>query len=139
MNRVLKSVTAIAIASGLAGSAAAADLTVRVEGVETAAGTFHIAVFDGDGWTASDALAGGVIAAEEGAELTLSGLAPGTYGVKLYQDVDGNGQLNLGLLGKPSEPYGFSNNASARMGPPKFARAGFDLPEDGTVQTITLQ
>jgi uncharacterized protein (DUF2141 family) len=142
MKRILNSMIAAAIAAGigtgLAGQAAAADLTIRIEGVEQAAGTFHIAVFEADGWEENQTVASGRLAAEEGAELTLTGLAPGAYGIKIFQDVDDNGQLNLGMWGIPSEPYGFSNNAPARGGPPSFRQASFNLAEPGTVQTIKL-
>lgn len=139
MKRILNSMIVAALAAGVAGQAAAADLTVRVEGVEDNSGTFHVAVFDADGWVDNEAVAGSIVAVEEGAELTFTGLAPGIYGIKLYQDVDENGELNLGMWGIPSEPYGFSNDVSARMGPPKFKRARFELTEAGAVQTITLQ
>ena len=139
MKRILKSMTAAALAAGIAGHAAAADLTVRIEGMEEATGTFHVAVFDADGWAVNKAVASALASAEEGTEVTLTGLVPGAYGVKLYQDVDGNGELNLGLWRIPSEPYGFSNDAPANMGPPKFRQARFELTEDGAVQTITLQ
>ena len=139
MKRILNSLIVTAAAAGFAAQASAADLTVRIEGVETATGTFHIAVFDADGWEENQAVTAGTIGAEEGAELTLTDLAPGAYGIKIYQDVDDNGELDLGMWGIPSEPYGFSRDASARMGPPGFKSVRFDLPEAGTVQTITLQ
>jgi uncharacterized protein (DUF2141 family) len=139
MKRILTSMISAALAAGLAGQAAAADLTVRIAGIETASGTVHIAVFDAGGWAENEAAAGGTVAAEEGAELTLTGLQPGAYGIKVYQDVDGNGELNLGMWRIPTEPYGFSNGAPARMGPPKFDKAGFELTEAGTVQTVTLR
>ncbi|MEZ5999311.1 DUF2141 domain-containing protein [Hyphomonas sp.] len=139
MKRILNAVIAAALGAGIAGQAAAADLTVRIEGVEAATGTFHVAIFDADGWDGNDAVAGKLTAAEEGAELTFSDLEPGAYGIRIYQDVDNNGELNLGMWGIPSEPYGFSRDASARMGPPRFKSVRFDLPEAGTVQTITLQ
>jgi uncharacterized protein (DUF2141 family) len=146
MKRILNSMVAAALAAGigtglatgLAGQAAAADLTIRIEGMEQAAGTFHIAVFEADGWDENQTVASGRLAAEEGAELTLTGLVPGAYGIKIFQDVDDNGQLNLGIWGIPSEPYGFSNDAPARGGPPSFRQASFKLAEPGTVQTIKL-
>ena len=139
LNSMIVAALAAGVATGLAGQAAAADLKVRVEGVEDTSGTFHVAVFDADGWAENEAVAGSIVAVEEGTELTISGLAPGAYGIKLYQDVDDNGELNLGMWGIPSEPYGFSNDASARMGPPRFRQARFELTDAGAVQTITLQ
>ncbi|KCZ88951.1 DUF2141 domain-containing protein [Hyphomonas jannaschiana] len=139
MKRILNSIIAAALAAGIAGQAAAADLTIRIEGVEEATGTIHVAVFGADGWDENDAVAGRLAPAEEGAELVFTGLEPGAYGIKVYQDVDDNGELNLGMWRIPTEPYGFSNDASASMGPPKFKLARIDLPEAGTVHTITLQ
>lgn len=139
MKRILNFIIAAALAAGIAGQAAAADLTVRIEGVEAATGTFHVAVFGADGWDENDAVTSQLAPAEEGAELVFTGLEPSAYGIKVYQDVDENGELNLGMWRIPTEPYGFSNDAPARMGPPKFDKAGFELTEAGTVQTITLQ
>nr|WP_321509386.1 DUF2141 domain-containing protein [uncultured Hyphomonas sp.] len=139
MKHILKSIIAAALAAGIAGQAAAADLTVRIEGVEEATGTFHVVVFGADGWDENDAVTSQLAPAAEGAELIFTGLEPGAYGIKVYQDVDENGELNLGMWRIPTEPYGFSNDAPARMGPPKFDKAGFELTEAGTVQTITLQ
>nr|WP_321360766.1 DUF2141 domain-containing protein [uncultured Hyphomonas sp.] len=143
MKHILKSIIAAALApalaAGIAGQAAAADLTVRIEGVEAATGTFHVAVLGADGWDTNESVTDRIISAGEGTELVFTGLEPGAYGIKVYQDVDGNGELNLGMWRIPTEPYGFSNDASARMGPPKFKSARFDLPQAGTVQTITLQ
>lgn len=139
MKRILNSIIATVLAAGIGGQAAAADLTVRIEGVEEATGTFHVAVFGADGWDENDAVTGRLAPAEEGAELVFTGLEPGAYGIKVYQDVDDNGELNLGMWRIPTEPYGFSNDASASMGPPKFKSARIDLPDAGTVHTITLQ
>lgn len=139
MNRILKPAFAAILAAGLAGQALAADLTLQIEGLEEATGSFHVAVFDAAGWDKNDAVTGAIADVSEGTDLTFTGLAPGEYGVKIYQDVDGNGELNLGMWRIPTEPYGFSNDAPARMGPPKFAQARFELTEAGAVQTITLK
>lgn len=143
MKRILNSMVLAALAAGLsaglAGQASAADLTVKIEGVETATGTFHVAIFDADGWDENEEIAGQLLPVEAGRELTFSGLEPGAYGIKVYQDVDNNGELNLGMWRIPTEPYGFSNDVSARMGPPRFKPARIDLTEAGAVHTITLQ
>jgi uncharacterized protein (DUF2141 family) len=139
MKYVLNSFIAAALAAGIAGHAAAADLTVRIEGVDAATGTFHVAVFGADGWDKNEEVTGRIAPVEDGTELVFTGLEPGVYGIKVYQDVDNNGELNLGVWRIPTEPYGFSNDVSVRMGPPKFDKAGFELTEAGTVQTIKLK
>lgn len=68
---------------------------------------------------------------------TLEGLARGTYAVKAYVDRDGNGALNRGAFGAPSEPYGFSNDARGAFGPPSFADAAFTF--DGKSLSIRFR
>ena len=51
----------------------------------------------------------------------------GHYAVAIFQDLNGNGTLDKNALGIPSEPYGFSNDARGKMGPPKFKDAAFSF------------
>ena len=51
------------------------------------------------------------------------------YAVSVVYDEDGNGKLNTGFLGIPSDPVGFSNNAKGTFGPPSFYKASFAFPE----------
>ena len=71
--------------------------------------------------------------------LTLTVPNPGRYGIRLFHDVDGNGELNANIMGIPTEPFGFSNNAPPRFGPPSFEAAAFDIDQKGAAQTISLQ
>jgi len=72
-----------------------------------------------------------------GARFEFSGLAAGNYAVSVVYDEDGNGKLNTGFLGIPSEPVGFSNNAKATFGPPSFDKASFAFPQSEKI-SITL-
>lgn len=69
--------------------------------------------------------------------LLIDALAPGSYAVVVYVDRNGNGKLDRGLFGKPSEPYGFSNGGGS-FGPPDFADAVIDVAEAGTAIRIDL-
>jgi len=40
------------------------------------------------------------------------------YGVRVFQDLNSNEELDQNMFGLPTEPYGFSNNARGRFGPP---------------------
>lgn len=59
---------------------------------------------------------------------SISGLAPGEYALLVYQDENGNGQIDRNFIGIPSEPLGFSNRYEAK-GPPSYHRAAFLLAE----------
>ncbi|MCF8127981.1 MAG: DUF2141 domain-containing protein [Deltaproteobacteria bacterium] len=64
---------------------------------------------------------------------SLKNLPEGTYAIALFHDSNSNGKFDKGALGVPSEGYGFSNNASALLGPPRFADAAFELKGEKTV------
>lgn len=78
-------------------------------------------------------------AAAAGGSITIEGLAPGRYAVKLYQDVNGNGKMDNNPFGIPIEPFGFSRDAMGAQGSPAWADAAFEVGADGAVQTITLR
>jgi len=60
----------------------------------------------------------------------------GEYAVSIFHDLNDNAELDTKMFGIPREPYGFSNNARGRMGPPKFEDAKFRL--SGTLE-ITIE
>jgi uncharacterized protein (DUF2141 family) len=57
----------------------------------------------------------------EGRHINIADLEAGRYALRIFQDLNGNGKLDTGWMGIPSEPYGFSNNAMGRFGPPSLA------------------
>jgi len=73
--------------------------------------------------------------------VNVANLPPGRYAVALYQDRNGNDRLDKTMFGLPTEPYGFSNDASAPMGPPDFDEAAFVITqtEQHHALTITLR
>lgn len=70
--------------------------------------------------------------------VTFDGLAPGSYGMKSFHDVDGDGEMDTNPFGMPIEPYAFSNNAVGNMGPASWDRARFNV-NGAVVQTISLR
>ncbi|CCG40377.1 DUF2141 domain-containing protein [Magnetospirillum molischianum] len=71
--------------------------------------------------------------------VSLPNLPPGRYAIALYQDRNGNDRLDKNMIGVPTEPYGFSNDASAPLGPPDFDQAAFDIVGERHALTITLR
>ena len=66
-------------------------------------------------------------------------LPDGSYAISVYQDVNDDGKLGrIPFIGKPTEPYGFSNNPASTFGPPKFAKAAF-IVEGETAIDIDLK
>lgn len=106
----------------LAGLAQAGDLTVVVSGVTKAEGQVMVALFnDPAGFPRGKVLNGQMTPAKPGqVEVVFKDLAPGSYAVSAYQDLNGNQRLDANMVGMPTEPFGFSRDAKGQFGPPKF-------------------
>lgn len=70
---------------------------------------------------------------------TFDSLAPGTYAVQAYQDLNSNGTLDKSWIGWPQEPYGFSNDAPVNAGPPSFKLAAIQVNDVERTVRIRLQ
>lgn len=70
--------------------------------------------------------------------LLIDTLEPGRYAVAVYVDRNGNGKLDRGMFGKPTEPYGFSNGGGM-FGPPDFADALIEVGASGSTLRIDLR
>jgi uncharacterized protein (DUF2141 family) len=71
--------------------------------------------------------------------LVFKGLAAGQYAATAFHDLDSNGKLNANLMGLPTEPYGFSNNARGNFGPPAFKDAVITLGEQDLTIEISVK
>ncbi len=119
-----------AAALSIATPAAAADLTITVTGVRSAAGTVRVALFDSEAAFPDAAKARTPIEARAKAgevRLVVKGLPPGRYAVAAFHDENANGKLDRNFMGIPKEGYGFSNDARGMAGPPKFTAASFQV------------
>lgn len=64
-------------------------------------------------------------------------LPSGEYAVSTYQDINSNGKLDRYFIGKPKEPYGFSNNVKP-FGPPSYKDCKFTLANSQKLISISL-
>ena len=133
----------LAATFALLGSPAAADgaatLNVTVENIGDAGGELRIGVYDQAGFSARNAMpVAGKIVPARSSKMTvrIENIPPGIYGVKLFQDIDRNGYLDLSVRGV--EPFGFSNDPPVTTGLPAFDDVKFTLsPGDNSI-TVTL-
>lgn len=72
-------------------------------------------------------------------EIDLSGLPDGEYAATAFQDRNGNNELDANLVGMPTEPYGFSNNARGMFGPPSFADSAFVIKGGKTANPLEFK
>lgn len=118
-----------------------ADLQVRFTSIKQQRGFIMMALYNSE--VAYDG-GGRSIASMRipvtGAEATAQfpGLAPGDYALRAFHDIDGDGKMGENLFGIPTEPFAFSNNAPAMMGPAKWAAARFAAPVGASVHTVTI-
>lgn len=117
--------------------AAAASLTVKLEGLRTGAGPVKVGICR-NSFEAADC-PWGAVRAVTGASLEVSfDIPPGSYAVAAYQDIDGNGELDKVPPGIPTEPYAFSNDVG-RLGPPRFENAAIAVGPERTVLSLRLR
>jgi len=129
---------ALAAAFCVAGSASAASIEVRVQGV-TAKGKVLVAVCDKTTFLKDCAYSGSAPAKAGETIVTVDGVPTGSWAVLSYQDENDNGKLDRNVLGIPKEPYAFSRDARGRFGPPSFEDAAFELRDEKAVTTIKLR
>lgn len=128
------------LAALVATPVAATDLSVRVYGGIPSSGQVLVALFaSGADWMKTPRSELAVPVDNRGeAKFTLSNIEPGSYGISIIYDEDSDGELDLNLFGIPSEGFGFSNDARANFGPPKWKNVRFELGEVATTINIRL-
>ena len=121
-------------------AAQSASLTVTFTGIKSPTGAVMVGVYDSQaGYDGGKAVRQVMITVDgDSATQTLEGLPPGTYAIKAFHDVDGDGKMGANPFGIPTEPYAFSNDAHGSMGPAKWPAAAFEVKAGENAQTITI-
>lgn len=100
-------------------------------------GDLRFVLFDSkDNFLKSPAHAEVIAIADKQGTWTIEDLPYGTYAVLVHHDINANGKMERHWYGKPIEPTGASNNSPARMGPPRFKDAKFQL--ESATMTLTV-
>lgn len=119
------------------------NLSIKVKGIEEVKGDMCIALYanEEDYKDSKNQVFGECIPVKlADFEYVIKDLPQGIYMVSLFHDIDSNEELNTNWIGMPKEPFGFSNDAKGKMGPPKFEDASFELKDDmeTTINLMTL-
>jgi uncharacterized protein (DUF2141 family) len=143
MNRVRIVAAVVSAAVGFAAlivtSPVCADVcaTLEVRNVRPGQGVVRVVAYDDPASFDRTPAASAQLPA--GAETTmhvqLCGLKGPSVAIKLFQDVNGNGKLDVNALGMPSEPWGASGKPTP-MAPPTFTSAS--VPLDGSTIVVAL-
>ncbi|MFK7966310.1 MAG: DUF2141 domain-containing protein [Burkholderiaceae bacterium] len=123
----------IALAAAGMSAAGAMDVTIEVSNVESAEGNLNVAIYDNaaDLEKRSTYRAKRQPAAQGKMEIVFKDMPAGEYGVMLYQDINGNNELDTNLLGIPTEPWSASLLGRSVFGAPGWEDINFKLPEAG--------
>lgn len=130
----------LAMTNGWADVHDTGTLVVKVDGLESDEGDLRFVLFG----SRKDFLKRPVSAeiveinARQGS-WTLEDLPYGTYAVLVHHDLNANGKMERHWYGKPKEPTGTSNDPPARMGPPLWKKAKFEITEPTMTITITVK
>jgi uncharacterized protein (DUF2141 family) len=148
MKSVLKSF-AIAVAISVSGAnfaladdaVDAASLDLDVTGLAPLSGQLMVAVYTSEAdWNQNNAFRAARVDVDSGTlMLAFEGLAPGSYGIKMFHDVDADGVMGTNLMGIPTEPFAFSNNARGSFGPATWSDANFAIAEGENRHAISFQ
>ena len=123
-----------------AGGTVHSELTLSVRGLESSSGNVLVGLYDSESsFEQEQAIQGKTVAASQGTvEVVFEDLPVGRYAIKVFHDQNADGALDTNALGIPSEPYGFSRNASDPFSQPEWSEAKFSLPRGKMTQAIDL-
>jgi uncharacterized protein (DUF2141 family) len=119
-----------------------ATLTIRIERVTEKRGTIRLALYERANWAGRDGetVAEAVVPATPGETVvTLTGLEPGIYAIKTFQDENQDEKMDFNWIGIPLERFGFSNDARPLLDQPGFDEAKFQVRPGANQMTINLR
>ena len=114
--------------------AQAGDILVKVEGSHASGDLYLALVAVEPHWPEQPLLQ----LRSSAAVMRLEDIAPGRYAIQLFQDSNGNGQLDHSRRGIPLEPVGFSGNPPLVNGKPAPLDCLFEHGEADTRLSIRL-
>jgi len=141
-NRLNSAISVFALLALTLANAGAADIEVQVVGVQPGKGKVLLGVYTNQAeFEAERMIDWRVGPAGKASDIgfVVTNLVPGRYGIAVYQDLNGNEVLDKTSLGVPTEPFGFSNNASSRLRPPNFGDFAFAVGEETIALEIRLE
>lgn len=117
-----------------------AELTIKVKDVQKAEGTIYVGIYGSEEAWAEHVPTHAVSAAAASPQTTMTIEVPaGIYAISIFQDLNGNSQMDYNAIRMPKEPWGVSNDARARFGPPVWKDMKFEVGEEAATAEITLQ
>ena len=121
---------------------ASVTLVVHVQNVVPKGGMLRLGLYNEAGYPDDDSVpvASADVQAQPGETvITLTDIAPGTYAIEAFQDVNSNHKMDTSWFGIPLEPFGFSRDARPRFSKPRFNQVKIEVARGMNVQVLHLQ
>ncbi len=119
----------------------AAEIIVKVSGIEEAQGEIGCALFKGpDGFPMDNSVARQqwLPAQKGGVSCRFSDVPDGSHAASASHDLNGNRKVDTNFLGMPQEAWGVSNNVRPTLRAPRFEEAVFQV-RDGKDMVIEIR
>ncbi len=114
------------------------SISVSIDNIKSNDGTLKIGLYNNkDNFLRKPYKSISIKAKKEGVKVTFENIEDGAYAISLYHDEDDNQKMNT-FFKIPTEPYGTSNNAKGRFGPPQWEDAMFIVSGKSVTQHISL-
>ncbi len=126
-------------AAACAADPAPASLTITVHNISDAGGDLRVGVYDETNFPQKTGVpVARKVTHARGPTMTITfdDIAPGTYGAKVLQDINQNGQFDMSAKG--IEPFGFSNDPEIKGGLPPFSDVKFTVAPGSNSIDVTL-
>ncbi len=124
----------------VASSTLAAELTIKIKNVNNDSGTIYIAVWNNEeNWPNGEPLHALTASPELDVTTVSIEIPEGTYAISVYHDLNDNDEMDNNAIGMPKEPWGVSNDAPARFGPPKWKRMTFEVRSEPFTAELSLK
>lgn len=132
---------AAALALLVSAPALAADVEITIRNVRSADGRIMVALYaDEAAYTAQRQTMGSMLPAKAGeVRAVFVGVPEGRYGIAVFHDIDSDEKLGTNLLGYPTEPFGFGNDAEVRFSRPAFSATAIAVSDAPTRTAVTLK
>jgi len=137
MTRFIQLFTGVLLLAAAAG-APAATVEVRVTAVEGGKGMIRVAVCDRERFLKQCAYTASSPARDGENVIAVPNVPKGSWAVLVYQDENGNAELDRNFIGIPKENYGFSRDARGKFGPPGFDDAVIEVRDEVTPAKVRL-
>lgn len=118
-------------------------LQIQISGIQSAQGKIMLSVYNSAGnymqIEKASVLRSIEVRSTQTIQVNINELPPGEYAISCYHDLNGNAKLDKNLVGIPSEPYGFSNNARPKFRAATWEETRFYLNAQGSTIVLKLE